>query len=195
MRSFKTLWVVSIDTCPEYVTTTREKAFEWLKEYIEDEGYDKEDTENVIAEIRFKSLLLMDEPENHLHPQAISKLMKVLLAILEHYESFCILATHSPLIIRELTSDCVYVMESIGSDRSVRFIGSESLGANLTTLTNEIFGINEEKSYYVEKIKALKNGGKSEEDIISLIKSKTGHPVSLNLRLFIASLFFESEEK
>lgn len=150
---------------------------------------------NVIAEIRFKSLLLMDEPENHLHPQAISKLMKVLLAILEHYESFCILATHSPLIIRELTSDCVYVMESIGSDRSVRFIGSESLGANLTTLTNEIFGINEEKSYYVEKIKALKDGGKSEEDIISLIKSKTGHPVSLNLRLFIASLFFESEEK
>ena len=51
MRSFKTLWVVSIDTCPEYVTTTREKAFKWLKEYIEDEGYDKEDTEEVIAEI------------------------------------------------------------------------------------------------------------------------------------------------
>ena len=51
MRSFKTLWVVSIDTCPEYVTTTKEKAFIWLKEYIEDEGYDKEDTENVIAEI------------------------------------------------------------------------------------------------------------------------------------------------
>lgn len=150
---------------------------------------------NVFAEIRFNSLLLMDEPETHLHPQAISKLMKMLLDILEYYESFCILATHSPLVIRELTSDCVYVMESIGSDRSVRFIGSESLGANLTTLTNEIFGINEEKSYYVEKIKALKGGGKSEEDIISLIKSKTGHPVSLNLRLFIASLFFESEEK
>ena len=51
MRSFKTLWVVSIDACPEYVTTTKEKAFKWLKEYIEAEGYDKEDTEKVIAEI------------------------------------------------------------------------------------------------------------------------------------------------
>ena len=149
---------------------------------------------NVFAEIRFNSLLLMDEPETHLHPQAISKLMKMLLRILEYYKSFCILATHSPLIIRELTSDCVYVMESIGMDRSVRFIGSESLGANLTTLTNEIFGINEENSYYVEKIKALKDDGKNEDEIISLIKSKTGHSVSLNLRLLIASMFFKSEE-
>jgi predicted ATP-binding protein involved in virulence len=118
--------------------------------------------------------------------------MKMLLEILEYYKSFCILATHSPLIIRELTSDCVYVMDAIGTNRSVRFIGTESLGANLTTLTNEIFGINDENSYYVEKIKALKEDGKSEEDIISLITSKTGHSVSLNLRLFIASIFFES---
>lgn len=149
---------------------------------------------NVFAEIRYNSLLLMDEPETHLHPQAISRLMKMLLEILEYYESFCILATHSPLIIRELTSDCVYVVDSMGTERSVRHIGSESLGANLTTLTNEIFGINEENSYYVEKIKAMKMNGKSEEEIVSLIKSKTGHSVSLNLRLFIASIFFGGED-
>ena len=51
MRSFKTLWVVSIDTCPEYVTTTREKALEWLEDYIRSEKYEEQDTENVIAEI------------------------------------------------------------------------------------------------------------------------------------------------
>ena len=51
MRSFKTLWVVSIDTCPEYVTTTRAKALEWLEDYIRSEKYEEQDTENVIAEI------------------------------------------------------------------------------------------------------------------------------------------------
>ena len=51
MRSFKTLWVVSIDTCPEYVTTTREKALEWLEDYIRSEKYEEQDTEKVIAEI------------------------------------------------------------------------------------------------------------------------------------------------
>ena len=51
MRSFKTLWVVSIDICPEYVTTTREKAFEWLADYIRSEKYEEQDTEKVIAEI------------------------------------------------------------------------------------------------------------------------------------------------
>ena len=52
MRSFKTLWVVSIDTCPEYVTTTREKALEWLEDYIRSEKYEEQDTEKVIAEIK-----------------------------------------------------------------------------------------------------------------------------------------------
>ena len=51
MRSFKTLWVVSIDTCPEYVTATREKALEWLEDYIRSEQYEEQDTEKVIAEI------------------------------------------------------------------------------------------------------------------------------------------------
>ena len=51
MRSFKTLWVVSIDTCPEYVTTTREKALEWLEDYIRSEKYKEQDTEKVITEI------------------------------------------------------------------------------------------------------------------------------------------------
>ena len=51
MRSFKTLWVVSIDICPEYVTTTREKALEWLADYIRSEKYEEQDTEKVIAEI------------------------------------------------------------------------------------------------------------------------------------------------
>ena len=51
MRSFKTLWVVSIDTCPEYVTTTREKALKWLEDYIRSEKYEEQDTEEVIAEI------------------------------------------------------------------------------------------------------------------------------------------------
>ena len=36
---------------PEYVTTTREKALEWLEDYIRSEKYEERDTEKVIAEI------------------------------------------------------------------------------------------------------------------------------------------------
>lgn len=144
---------------------------------------------NVFAEIRYKSLLLLDEPEMHLHPKAISKLVKILLRILDVFESFCAIATHSPLVVRELTSDCVYVMEKRGEERIARFIGFESLGANLTTLMNGIFGINDEKSYFMEKICALKSKGLDESTIISIVQSKTGHPIDLNLRLYIASIF------
>lgn len=63
------------------------------------------------AEMRYDSLILLDEPETHLHPNAMSELICALDDMLQDYESCCIMVTHSPMLVRELSSDCVYVME------------------------------------------------------------------------------------
>ncbi|HEX4374725.1 MAG TPA: AAA family ATPase, partial [Puia sp.] len=65
----------------------------------------------IIANIRFDSLLLFDEPETHLHPNAITELMQIIYHLVNEFQSYCIIATHSPLIIRELFSRNVYVLE------------------------------------------------------------------------------------
>ena len=54
----------------------------------------------VIANIERESLLLFDEPELHLHPNAISNLLRTLNKMLEEFDSYAILATHSPLIVQ-----------------------------------------------------------------------------------------------
>lgn len=58
MMKNKNLWVVSISRCPKYVTTTKEKALELLKNYleehieeIEEEYYGKEDIEMIMTEV------------------------------------------------------------------------------------------------------------------------------------------------
>ncbi len=140
----------------------------------------------IIAHIRYDSLLLFDEPETHLHPNAISQLMNTIYELVEEFKSYCIIATHSPLIIRELLSKNVFVLDRENEIVAVRRIGLESFGENLTTLTDEVFGNKEVPKQYKKIIRALVTQGKSYEEIVSLLQSDFA-PLSLNTRVFIKS--------
>lgn len=141
----------------------------------------------IIANIRYDSLLLYDEPETHLHPNAITQLVNTIYELVNEFESYCILATHSPLIIRELPSKNVFVIERQGNSASIRRIGIESFGENLATLTEEVFGNKSVSKQYKKIIDELVGEFNSFEEIVSLIESD-GLPLSLNARLYIKSL-------
>ncbi|MCC6995231.1 MAG: ATP-binding protein [Deltaproteobacteria bacterium] len=51
------------------------------------------------------SLLLVEEPENGLHPSRIAEVMKVLRTISTEVGTQVVLATHSPLVVNELQPD------------------------------------------------------------------------------------------
>ena len=92
----------------------------------------------LIAQIRTNSLILFDEPETHLHPNAITELMNSLLDLVKRYDSFCIIATHSPIVIQSLQSRDVLVVVREENDISVRNLEKESFGENLTVITEDI---------------------------------------------------------
>lgn len=94
----------------------------------------------IVANIRYDSLLLYDEPETHLHPNAITQLMNTIYELVEEFQSYCIIATHSPLVVRELFSRNVYILDKEDNIPSIRRISHESFGENLSVLTEEIFG-------------------------------------------------------
>ena len=141
----------------------------------------------IVANIRFDSLLLYDEPETHLHPNAITQLVNTIYELVNEFESYCILATHSPLIIRELPSKNVFVIERQGATASIRKIGIESFGENLTTLTEEVFGNRSVSKQYKKIIDELVGKYESFEEIVALLESDE-RPLSLNARLYIKSL-------
>lgn len=109
----------------------------------------------LISSIRPSSLLLIDEPETHLHPNAISILIGHIYDILEKFNSFAILATHSPLVIREVLAQDVYIAERIENDFIIRPIAEQSFGANLTALISDVFGNIQNNCYHRAKIKTL----------------------------------------
>ena len=143
----------------------------------------------LVANIRFDTLLLFDEPETHLHPNAISELMVHLNSLLKRYDSYAIIVTHSPLVIRELRSECVLVMERIENILLTRPVGIETFGSNLSVLIDDIFGNSESVKFYETLIKRLVRKRKSASEIEEMIQSED-IPLSIRLKLMIRTLCY-----
>ena len=103
---------------------------------------------DVYANIRDETLIIFDEPETHLHPNAIYQLISILYEILNKTNSYAIIATHSPIIIQQIPSKYVRILSEIDNYVTIKPPSLETFGENLTSLTNEIFGNNMHEEYY-----------------------------------------------
>lgn len=144
----------------------------------------------IIANIRYDSLLIYDEPETHLHPNAISQLINTIYELSSVFQSYCIIATHSPIIVQELLSKNVYVIEREGNYGTIRKPGKETFGENLSTIIEEIFGNREIPKQFKIILSDLIKKGMSYKDILKEIESDNV-PVSLNIRLYLKSIIDE----
>jgi len=87
------------------------------------------------------SVFVIDEPENFLHPNLISRFMRVLHKVLTDTHSIAILATHSPFVVREVQSSQVHILRP--TDDGTIDVGTpllQTLGANVASVSNEVFG-------------------------------------------------------
>lgn len=141
----------------------------------------------IIANIKEESLILFDEPEMHLHPNAIANLVRMLHKLLEKFDSYAILATHSPLILQEIPSEYVHVFSRQGNTPFIRKLGMESFGENLTTLTEEVFETVEIKGTYKEWLENIAR----EIDYDKALEIFSNR-LSLNARIFLKSQYEES---
>lgn len=144
----------------------------------------------LIAKIRFESLVLYDEPETHLHPNAISQLINTIYHLADQFKSYFIITTHSPIIIQEIISKNVFVMEREGNYSSIRRIGLESFGENLSTITAEVFGNREIPKQYQTILKKMVDNGMSYENIKTQLEFG-GIPLSVNASIYLKSLLNE----
>lgn len=152
-------------------------------------------TAAVVANIRYDALLMFDEPEQHLHPNAITRLINGISSLLEKFKSYAIIATHSPLIVRELVSENVYILTRDDTMLSVAKIPIECFGEDIATLNDVIFGNRDQEKRFEEFIDRFVRNGKSYTDILKMIE--TDHiPLGLNAKLMIKRLLqrYENEK-
>ena len=93
-----------------------------------------------IDELVEKSVVFIDEPENHLHPPLLSSLIRGISIMLIKRNGVAIISTHSPIVLQEIPKSNVWILNRINDAISARRPDIETFGTNIGVLTNIIFG-------------------------------------------------------
>lgn len=121
-----------------------------------------------------KTLILMDEPESHLHPPLLSAFTRALSELLHDRNGVAIVATHSPVVVQEVPQSCVWILNRSGlewrKDRPMR----ETFAENVGILTKEVFGLEVAKSGFHAMLQESVDAGAAFDEIFNSFGKKIG---------------------
>ncbi|MFB2516022.1 AAA family ATPase [Lysinibacillus sp. OTC-L20] len=106
------------------------------------------------------SLVLIDEPETHLHPKWIRDYVSKIFEIIGDKQCHIIIATHSPLIVSDVPSECIIALKKDYNQVSQVVLQESTLGMSYDTLLKDIFGLSFSKG------KMIKDYTKKAEEFI-----------------------------
>jgi len=141
-----------------------------------------------LAYLKAGSLVLFDEPEIHLHPNAVALLMQTLQTLLKQFDSYAIIATHSPVVIQEVPRKRVIRFEREGNITNSYPLGQESFGENIAELTRLVFETIEIPNFYKQTFKNLAKSSTFDE-----VSGMFDEQLSLHATAYLASLYEDDE--
>ncbi|MEZ8448971.1 AAA family ATPase [Vibrio splendidus] len=94
---------------------------------------------SLVAEIEDESLIIIDEPELYLHPTLEVALINMLKKLLSETKSSAIIATHSPLIAREVARDGIVILKNNNGYTSAVKPEIQTYGESLEIIIGEAF--------------------------------------------------------
>lgn len=129
------------------------------------------------------SLLLLDEPESHLHPNFVSQFVGVLEGILEATGSIAVIATHSAYFVREVFRDQVQILRATpSSDITVERPRLKTFGADIGSISHFIFGEESQGQLLETLIQKSKSRQLTYRQAANLYKSDLSSEALMQLR-------------
>lgn len=149
---------------------------------------------SILAKIRYNSILFLDEPEQHLHPTGINQLMSTISNILQSYDSYAIISTHSPFILREVPSSNVKIFHRVGNYLEVNPISIETFGEDVSVISDIVFDNRSQNKIFESYIETVVKGENYDYDkSLSILRSKDMEP-SLNTKMIIMTLIEKQKQ-
>ncbi|MBZ9762908.1 ATP-binding protein [Mesorhizobium sp. CA8] len=104
-----------------------------------------------------RTLVLLDEPEGHLHPPLLSAFIRALSDLLVKRNGVAIVATHSPVVLQEVPQSCAWKLRRSGRVSVAERPSIETFGENVGILTREVFGFEVTKSGFHQMLDSAVN--------------------------------------
>lgn len=102
-----------------------------------------------------RSLVLMDEPEAHLHPPLLSAFVRALSDLLIRRNGVAVIATHSPVVVQEVPASCIWKISRHGLSSVADRPDVETFAETVSVLTREVFGLEVDRSGFHKMIREI----------------------------------------
>ncbi|OME78622.1 hypothetical protein BK120_23065 [Paenibacillus sp. FSL A5-0031] len=93
----------------------------------------------LVMEIEHNSIILIDEPETHLHPKWAQEFIGYLLELFGDFNTHIILATHSPIIISDVPTESLVILDKANGVISQRLPNDRTFGVSSTDILKDVF--------------------------------------------------------
>ncbi|MCY0856647.1 AAA family ATPase [Cupriavidus sp. D39] len=143
----------------------------------------------LVETVEERTLVLLDEPEAHLHPPLLSAFVRALSDLLVNRNGVAIVATHSPVILQEVPSRCVWKIWRNGRIVQAERPTIETFGENVGVLTREVFGLEVTDAGFHQ---LLRTAAHNEEDFEEVV-AKFDHKLGGEARALIRALMVNRE--
>ena len=139
----------------------------------------------LVEKIEEKTLVLLDEPEAHLHPPLLSAFIRALSDLLVNRNAVAIIATHSPVIAQEVPKRCIWKLSRFGLEANAERFEDETFGETIGKLTREVFGLEVNESGFYKLLSEDVHSGKTYEQIVQKYNDQLGFEAKLLLRALL----------
>ena len=141
-----------------------------------------------VAEIEERSILFLDEPENHLHPPLLSALIRALSDLLRKRNGVAIISTHSPVVLQEVPKSCVWLLTRNGvEDVKPERLKRETFGTSLGTLIDEAFSFEVNESGFHKLMEEAAEKYRDFDEALIAYRGQLGDEAAILLRMLLPS--------
>ncbi|MGW2721045.1 AAA family ATPase [Streptomyces sp. NPDC001492] len=135
----------------------------------------------LIEHVSERTLVIIDEPETHLHPPLLAAFMRALSDLLTERNGLAVVATHSPVVLQEIPAHCVWKLWRYGGQLGAGQPRIETYGENVGVLTHEVFGLEVTAAGFLQELRRLVSEGYSYDAVLERFHGRLGSEAQLVL--------------
>lgn len=143
----------------------------------------------LVEVVEERTLVLIDEPEAHLHPPLLSAMIRTISELMVKRNGVAIIATHSPIVLQEVPRSCVWLLNRVSRVSKVERPSIETFGESVGTLSREVFQLELSQSGYHQLLGALR---KSETTYVDALHHLGGQ-IGAEGRAVLRAMYLNSE--
>ncbi|WP_229819955.1 AAA family ATPase [Streptomyces abikoensis] len=140
----------------------------------------------LVEHVTERTLVVIDEPESHLHPPLLAAFVRALSDLLGERNGLAVIATHSPVVVQEVPASCVLKLRRYGHQMVVERPTIQTFGENVGVLTHEVFGLEVTDSGFHRDLRALVQQGLTYDQVLAEFNGQLGGEAKAIVRALIA---------